>query len=32
MSTHDMSAGVINADASTVTASGTSNAELVARL
>lgn len=32
MSTHDMSAGVINADASTVTSSGTSNAELVARL
>ncbi|QZN95676.1 MFS transporter [Symbiopectobacterium purcellii] len=32
MSTHDMSAGVINANASTVTASGTSNAELVARL
>lgn len=32
MSTHDMSAGVINANASTVAASWTSNAELVARL
>ncbi|WP_264645687.1 MULTISPECIES: MFS transporter [unclassified Symbiopectobacterium] len=32
MSTHDMSAGVVNANASTAAASGTSNAELVARL
>ncbi|WP_264627317.1 MFS transporter [Candidatus Symbiopectobacterium sp. NZEC135] len=32
MSTHDMSAGVVNADASTAAASGVSNAELVARL